>query len=169
RDRAGRARREPAGRRRRCAAARRARRRRVRRDRPAPSVGRVDLAPHGARQDAAGARACRDRQARGVAVGARRRRARSAIVSSLSWHRPGAAMIVADLLAELVAFPTQQAGPERGAGDERALCEYLAPLLRSAGADDVTVEAATRSDGSAGAYVFARWGTPTRIINVHLD
>ncbi|HSS01066.1 MAG TPA: M20/M25/M40 family metallo-hydrolase [Kofleriaceae bacterium] len=78
-------------------------------------------------------------------------------------------MIVADLLAELVSFPTQQAGPERGAGDERALCEYLAPLLRTAGADEVVLEGATRSDGGPGAYVFARWGTPTRIINVHID
>ena len=46
-------------------------------------------------------------------------------------------MIVADLLAELVALPTQQAGPERGAGDERALCEHLAPMLRARGADEV--------------------------------
>ena len=78
-------------------------------------------------------------------------------------------MIVADLLAELVAFPTQQAGPERGGGNERALCEYLAPLLRAAGADEVVVELATRSDGDPGAYVFARWGTPHRLINVHID
>jgi acetylornithine deacetylase len=78
-------------------------------------------------------------------------------------------MIVADLLAELVAFPTQQAGPERGAGDERALCEYLAPMLRAAGADEVIVEIAPRTDGGPGAYVFARWGTPRRLINVHID
>lgn len=78
-------------------------------------------------------------------------------------------MIVADLLAELIAFPTQQAGPDRGAGDEHVLCEYLAPMLRRAGADEVTVELATRSDGHPGAYVFARWGTPRRLINVHID
>ncbi|HMG54593.1 MAG TPA: M20/M25/M40 family metallo-hydrolase [Kofleriaceae bacterium] len=78
-------------------------------------------------------------------------------------------MMVADLTAELVAFPTQQAGPERGAGDERALCEYLAPMLRSAGADEVLVGLAPRSDGGPGAYVFARWGTPHRLINVHVD
>ena len=78
-------------------------------------------------------------------------------------------MIVADLLAELISFPTQQAGPERGAGDERALCDYLAPLLRAAGADEVVVETAPRSDGAPGAYVFARWGTPLRLINVHID
>jgi acetylornithine deacetylase len=78
-------------------------------------------------------------------------------------------MKVADLTAELIAFPTQQAGPERSAGDERALCEYLAPMLRSGGADEVMVELATRSDGGPGAYVFARWGTPRRLINVHID
>ena len=78
-------------------------------------------------------------------------------------------MRVADLTAELVAFPTQQAGPDRGAGDERALCEYVAPMLRAASADEVLVESTPRSDGGPGAYVFARWGTPRRLINVHID
>ena len=78
-------------------------------------------------------------------------------------------MIVADLLAELVAFPTQQSGPERPAGDERALCEYLAPLVRAAGADELVVEQVARKDGDPGAYLFARWGRPHRVINVHLD
>jgi len=76
---------------------------------------------------------------------------------------------VAELLAELVAFPTQQAGGEGGAGNELALCEHLAPKLRALGADDVIVETSARSDGSAGAYVFARWGTPRRLINAHVD
>lgn len=76
---------------------------------------------------------------------------------------------VAQLLAELVGFPTQQAGPERGGGNERALCDHLAPLLRARGADGVLVGDARRTDGSAGAYVFARWGTPKRIINAHVD
>ena len=71
----------------------------------------------------------------------------------------------AELLAELVAFPTQQGD----GGDELRLCEHLAPLLRARGADDVVVERAPRSDGSPGAYVFARWGTPKRIINAHVD
>ena len=78
-------------------------------------------------------------------------------------------MRVADLTAELVSIPTQQAGPERGSGDERALCEYVAPMLRAAGADQVVVEVVPRSDGEPGAYVFARWGTPRRLINVHVD
>ncbi len=76
---------------------------------------------------------------------------------------------VAKLLAELIAFPTQQAGPERGAGNELALCEHLAPLLRARKADEVIIGTAPRTDGSPGAYVFARWGTPKRIINAHVD
>ncbi|HEX5062852.1 MAG TPA: M20/M25/M40 family metallo-hydrolase [Kofleriaceae bacterium] len=75
----------------------------------------------------------------------------------------------AELLAELVAIPTQQAGPDGKAGDERRLCDHLAPLLRARGADEVIVADAKRTDGSPGAYVFARWGTPRRIINAHVD
>lgn len=76
---------------------------------------------------------------------------------------------VADLLADLVRFPTQQGNAQRGPGDERALCEHLAPMLRTRGADDVIVESAPRTDGSPGAYVFARWGAPRRVINAHID
>ncbi len=75
----------------------------------------------------------------------------------------------AKLLADLVAFPTQQANAERAAGDERAICEHLAVLLHARGADEVVVEHAARTDGSPGAYVFARWGTPRRVINAHVD
>ncbi|HEX2690139.1 MAG TPA: M20/M25/M40 family metallo-hydrolase [Kofleriaceae bacterium] len=78
-------------------------------------------------------------------------------------------MMVADLLAELITFPTQQAGPNRGAGDERAICEYLAPMLGAAGADEVAIELVPRTDGAPGAYLFARWGTPHRLINIHID
>jgi len=70
-----------------------------------------------------------------------------------------------ELLAELVAIPTQQGA----GGDELRLCEHLAPQLRARGADEVIVARAARSDGSPGAYVFARWGTPLRIINAHVD
>jgi acetylornithine deacetylase len=76
---------------------------------------------------------------------------------------------VGDLLAELVAMPTQQAGADAGPGDEIAICEHLASLLRARAADDVVVEHAPRADGSPGAYVFARWGTPRRLINAHVD
>ena len=81
----------------------------------------------------------------------------------------GIASRVAELLAELVAIPTQQAGPDGSSGDERRLCDHLAPLLRARGADDVTIGAAPRSDGRPGAYIFARWGTPRRVINAHID
>src|SRR6478735_8712805 len=76
---------------------------------------------------------------------------------------------VAELLSELVAIPSQQAGPDGNAGDERRLCDHLAPLLRERGADEVVVEDAKRTDGSRGAYIFARWGTPKRVINAHVD
>jgi len=75
----------------------------------------------------------------------------------------------ADLLAELVAIPTQQAGADGISGDERKLCDHLAPLLKARGADEVIVERAPRSAGGDGAYVFARWGTPRRVINAHVD
>ena len=75
----------------------------------------------------------------------------------------------AELLADLVRIPTQQAGPDGVSGDERRLCEHLAPLLRARGADEVRVATAPRTDGKPGAYVFARWGTPRRIINAHVD
>ncbi|MFT3699498.1 MAG: M20/M25/M40 family metallo-hydrolase [Kofleriaceae bacterium] len=76
---------------------------------------------------------------------------------------------VVELLSELVAFPTQQAGGEGGAGNERALCEHLVPKLNVLGADEVVLAEAPRTDGSPGAYVFARWGTPRRVINAHVD
>jgi acetylornithine deacetylase len=76
---------------------------------------------------------------------------------------------VAEILAELVAIPTQQAGPDGVAGDERRICDHLAPLLAARGADEVVVVDAPRTDGRPGAYVFARWGTPRRVINAHVD
>jgi acetylornithine deacetylase len=75
----------------------------------------------------------------------------------------------ADFLAELVRFPTQQAGADGKAGNERALCEHLVPLLKARGADEVILDTAPRSEGGEGAYVFARWGTPKRVINAHVD
>jgi acetylornithine deacetylase len=76
---------------------------------------------------------------------------------------------IAALLADLIALPTHQASDAKGPGDELALCRHLAPLLSARGADAVEVVTAPRSDGSPGAYVFARWGTPRRIINAHVD
>jgi acetylornithine deacetylase len=76
---------------------------------------------------------------------------------------------VAEILAELVAIPTQQAGPDGSAGNERRLCDHLAPLLRQRGADRVDVVDAVRTDGRPGAYIFASWGTPRLVINAHID
>ncbi|MDB4957785.1 MAG: peptidase [Myxococcales bacterium] len=75
----------------------------------------------------------------------------------------------AEILAELVAIPTHQAGPDGSSGDERRICDHLAPLLRARGADEVTIGEAPRTDGRPGAYIFARWGTPRRVINAHID
>jgi len=76
---------------------------------------------------------------------------------------------VAEHLQALVSIPTHQRAPDGTIGDERKLCEHLAPLLRARGADEVSVELGTRSDGTPGAYIFARWGTPTKVINAHVD
>jgi acetylornithine deacetylase len=76
---------------------------------------------------------------------------------------------VAEHLARLVEFPTHQAGADGRPGNERALCEYLVPLLRERGADEVVLATTPRSEGGEGAYVFARWGTPRRVINAHVD
>lgn len=51
---------------------------------------------------------------------------------------------VTDELATLVAMPTQQAGGDSGAGDERALCEYLAAKLQSREPDEVIVNHSAR-------------------------
>lgn len=72
-----------------------------------------------------------------------------------------------ELLTRLIACPTQNPG-----GDEVALCELLADELKSRGADEVKLERVPRirdGDKAIGAYVFARWGQPTTIINVHVD
>lgn len=76
---------------------------------------------------------------------------------------------VIEHLARLVAFPTQQAGADGRAGAERPICEHLGPLLAERGADEVVIGTGRCTDGREGAYVFARWGTPRRIINAHVD
>ncbi len=70
---------------------------------------------------------------------------------------------VADILSELIAYPTPNPG-----GDELALCEYLAGALRDYGADAVTT-AEVQRPGTPGGYVYARYGTPKTVINIHLD
>lgn len=58
-------------------------------------------------------------------------------------------------------------------GDERALAQHLADELGRRGPDAVEVVEVPRGAGDArggvGAYVFARWGTPTLLLNTHID
>lgn len=67
-------------------------------------------------------------------------------------------------LCNLIAHQTVNPG-----GDEVGLCNQLAAQLREIGADDVTVHTVDRENSSTGAYVYARFGTPTLLLNVHLD
>lgn len=76
---------------------------------------------------------------------------------------------VAELLAELIAFPTHHAARPEDAGDELALCRHLAPLLAARGADQVEVVETGRATGGPGGYVWARWGQPRLLVNAHLD
>lgn len=69
----------------------------------------------------------------------------------------------AELLAKLIAFPTQN--PE---GDEPGLARHLAKLLKERGADDVETVKVPRP-GATGAYTFATFGQPKTIINAHID
>lgn len=78
-------------------------------------------------------------------------------------------MNAAEHLAELVKFPTQQPGADGKGGNERAICEYLVPLLKARQADEIVLGTAPRTEGGDGAYVFARWGTPKRVVNAHVD
>ena len=69
------------------------------------------------------------------------------------------------LLSKLVAFRSDVDG-----GDERPLADHYADLLRARKADDVTVVDVPRADGKKNAsYVYARFGTPKLLVNVHLD
>jgi len=72
-----------------------------------------------------------------------------------------------ELLARLIAFRTHNPG-----GDEPALCADLADALRRRSADRVdVVEVPRNHDGvrETGAYVFARYGEPRTLINIHID
>lgn len=69
----------------------------------------------------------------------------------------------AALLAQLIAFPTDNPG-----GDEPALAHHLGKLLGERGADTVEVEMVPRP-GAMGAYTFATFGTPRTLVNAHID
>jgi acetylornithine deacetylase len=63
------------------------------------------------------------------------------------------------LLRKLVAIPTANPG-----GEERRMCDLLHDELRVRGADIVEVV-----DVGAHAYVWARWGMPSLLVNAHID
>ncbi|MDB4940690.1 MAG: Acetylornithine deacetylase [Labilithrix sp.] len=70
-----------------------------------------------------------------------------------------------DLLAKLVAFRSDVDG-----GDERPLAEHLGRLLAERKADDVRICDVPRDNGKKpSSYVYARFGTPKLLLNVHLD
>ena len=69
------------------------------------------------------------------------------------------------LLGRLIEFHTENPG-----GDEAALCEFLRHELSVRGADEVEITTVPRINGEdIGAYIFARFGIPQQLINVHID
>lgn len=70
----------------------------------------------------------------------------------------------ATLLSELIGYRTENPG-----GDELALCARLAEELRARRADSVELVEVPRAGRETGGYVFARFGEPRFLINVHLD
>jgi acetylornithine deacetylase len=76
---------------------------------------------------------------------------------------------VVEVLSKLIAIATHQPGPSDQGGSERALCEYLVPLLLAARPDELAIVDAPRALGGGGAYLFARWGQPRVMINAHSD
>lgn len=79
------------------------------------------------------------------------------------------ALRAADLLQKLIPLRTHQPGPDGIGGNERKLCEALVPMILPRGPDEIAIVDAPRGAGGAGAYLYARWGTPDRVINAHID
>jgi len=68
-------------------------------------------------------------------------------------------------LAKLVSFDTRN-----GTGDEVLLARYLSEQLQGFNPDTLICEMVPRSRGKTkSAFVFARWGTPRILLNVHID
>lgn len=68
------------------------------------------------------------------------------------------------LLCDLIGYRTENPG-----GDELALCARLAEELEARGPDSVEVVEVPRQGRETGGYVFARYGQPRLLLNVHLD
>lgn len=73
--------------------------------------------------------------------------------------------LVLEHLRHLIAFDTRN-----GSGNEITCVEWLADRLRAHRPDNIIVEAVGRSRGKTdSAFVFASWGTPKVVLNVHID
>jgi acetylornithine deacetylase len=68
------------------------------------------------------------------------------------------------LLTDFIGYRTVNPG-----SDELALCGRVAEELRARAPDEVVVGEVPRPNRPAGGYVYARYGTPRTVINVHLD
>jgi acetylornithine deacetylase len=76
-------------------------------------------------------------------------------------------LLVADpvaILSRLVSFRSDLVH-----GDERPLADHLAALLRERGADEVEIGDAPREGNKPCSWVYARYGNPKLLLNVHLD
>jgi len=69
-----------------------------------------------------------------------------------------------EILNRLISFDTTNPG-----GDEAALCAHLAQQLENLGADSVDMVETKRANGEDGAYVYACYGEPRWLVNVHID
>ena len=82
-------------------------------------------------------------------------------------RRGGTLAFVSDpvpILQELVSYPSDAVG-----GDEGALADHLAALLRARGPDEVLRGSTQREGAPDTHWVFARFGTPRLLLNAHLD
>ena len=69
------------------------------------------------------------------------------------------------LLGYLIQHHTENPG-----GDEEAMCKFLHQELTTRGASEVKISTVPRTNNQGvGAYVFARFGSPQLLINVHID
>jgi acetylornithine deacetylase len=69
-----------------------------------------------------------------------------------------------ELLTELVRFRT-----DVNEGNERAIAEHLAKLLRERRPDSVEIGDVPRANGKTASWVYAKYGTPKVLVNAHLD
>ena len=76
-----------------------------------------------------------------------------------------ASMTTETLLGYLIQHHTENPG-----GDEEAMCKFLHQELTTRGAAEAKISTVPRTNNQGvGAYVFARFGSPQLLINVHID